>query len=193
MKKILLPLLMALACTIATQDSMAQEFPKPDNSPMDMAYYPSRVAFRAFAKTDEEKNAKPIIRVIYSRPQAKGRKVFTDLEKPGNIWRLGANESTEIMFFQDVTIDGKKVAAGRYTLYAQLGEEDWTIHFSTDTDGWGQYAFKPEQSTVAKITVPKQKTESTVEHMSIMFEEADPGAHMIIAWDDTMVRVPIGL
>ncbi|MEM6362635.1 MAG: DUF2911 domain-containing protein [Bacteroidota bacterium] len=191
MKKTLLIVLMSTACLF--MDANAQEFPKMDGSPMDIAYYPSRVAFRAFAKTDAEKNAKPIIRVTYSRPQAKGRKVFTDLEKPGNIWRMGANESTEVMFFQDVTIDGKKVAAGRYTMYAQLGENDWTIHFSSDTDGWGHYAYKPEESMVATIKVEKQKTESTVENMSIMFEEADPGAHMIVAWDDTMVRVPIGL
>lgn len=193
MKKILLLSLVALAYLIVNNDAQAQEFPKLDGSPMDMAYYPSRVAFRAFGKTDEEKNAKPIIRVTYSRPQAKGRKVFTELEKPGNIWRIGANESTEIMFFQDVTIDGKKVAAGRYTMYALLGEDDWTIHFSTDTDGWGQYSYKPEESMVATVKVPKQKTEATVENLSIMFEEAEPGAHMIIAWDDTMVRVPIGL
>ncbi len=174
-------------------DINAQKFPKMDGSPMDMAYYPPRVAFRAFAKTDAEKNAKPIIRVTYSRPQAKGRKVFTDLEKPGNIWRVGANEATEVMFYQDVTIDGKSVPAGRYTMYAQLGVSDWTIHFSYDNDRWGHYAYKPEETMVATVKVPKQKTQSTVENMSIIFEEAEPGAHMIIAWDDTMVRVPIGL
>lgn len=193
MKKFLSSILVGLAVIAMSFTANAQEFPEVDGSPMDMAYYPERAAFRAFGKTEEERNVKPLIRVIYSRPQAKGRKVFTELEKPGNIWRVGANESTEIMFFQDVTIDGKEVAAGRYTVYIELGEEDWTVHFSTDTDGWGHYAFKPEESTVAKITVPKQETESTVEYMSIMFEKADPGAHMIIGWDDTMVRVPIGL
>ncbi len=193
MKIILSTTLAAVACLAMIFHAEAQKFPEPDGSPMDMAYYPSRVAFRAFGKTDAEKNAKPMIRVIYSRPQAKGRKVFTDVEKPGNVWRVGANESTEIRFYQDVTIDGKKVPAGRYTVYAELGEDTWTVHFSTDTDGWGHYAFKPAESTVAKVTVPKQKTESTVEYLSIMFEEAAPGAHMLIAWDDTMVRVPIGL
>jgi hypothetical protein len=193
MKKILSTTLVAIACIAMSFQANAQEFPEVDGSPLDMAYYPSRVAFRAFGKTDAEKNAKPIIRVIYSRPQAKGRKVFTDVEKPGNVWRVGANESTEIMFFQDVTIGGKKVAAGRYTIYAELGADTWTVHFSTDNDGWGHYAFNPEESTVAKITVPKQKTEKTVENLSIMFEEAAPGAHMLIAWDNTMVRVPIGL
>lgn len=194
MKKIFVIALTFLAVAFTGVNEVnAQEFPKPDNSPLDISYYPTRAAFRAFGKTEAEKNATPIIKVIYSRPQAKGRKIFTEVEKPGNIWRVGANESTEIMFFQDVTIGETKVSKGRYTMYAQLGEKDWTIHFSTDLDGWGQYAFKPEESTVAKISVPKQTTESTIEYMSIMFEEAAPGVHMIIGWDDTMVRVPIKL
>lgn len=185
-------IIFSLALVLAVFSAEAQEFPKLDASPMDMAYYPARAAFRAFAKTDEERTAaQPKIRVTYSRPAAKGRKVFGDLEKYGNMWRVGANETTEIMFFQDVNIGGKKVEAGRYTLYALLGEKEWTVYVSTDTDGWGHYAYKPEETTVAEIKVPVAKTSETVENLSIMFEEAEGGAHLIIAWDDSMVRVPI--
>ena len=170
----------------------AQEFPKMDASPLDAAYYPTRAAFRSFAKTDEEKKAgEPKIRVLYSRPQANDRDVFGNLVKYGEVWRVGANESTEILFYQDVMIGDKKVKAGRYTVYAVPSESEWEVHFSTDKDGWGQYAFKPEESTVAKITVPTAKTESMVEALSIMFEGVEDGAHMIICWENTMVRVPI--
>jgi hypothetical protein len=193
MKKLTLIALSLVTLLAFKPEANAQEFPAVDGSPMDMAYFPPRVAFRAFAKTDAEKSVVPQIRVIYSRPQAKDRKVFTELEKPGNMWRVGANEATEILFYQDVTIGDKTVKAGRYTIYAMLGESEWTIHFSNDLDRWGHYAFKPEESSVASITVPTAKTAETVESMSILFEAADPGAHMIIAWDDTMVRVPIGL
>ncbi len=181
----------AFIMTIGFTTMNAQEFPALDKSPMDMAYYPPRVAFRAFGKTEEEKNAKPIIRVIYSRPMKNGRAVFGELVKYGEIWRVGANESTEIMFYQDVTINGTMLKAGRYTIYAVPSKDSWEVHFSTDTDGWGQYSFKPEVSTVAKVTVPTQKTSKMVEAMAIMFEKADKGANMLIAWDDTMVSVPI--
>lgn len=193
MKRFFTLTLLIVAMGLISQDAVSQEFPKMDGSPIDMSYFPPRVVFRAFAKTEEEKSDKPLIRVIYSRPQAKGRKVFTELEKPGNMWRVGANEATEIMFFQDVTLGETTVPAGRYTVYAMLGADEWTIYLSNDMDRWGHYAFKPEESSVAKITVPTEETAETVEAMSIIFEAADPGAHMIIAWDDTMVRVPIGL
>lgn len=170
----------------------AQKFPDMDASPMDAAYYPPRAAFRAFAKTDEERKAnEPKIRVVYSRPQKNERQVFGELQKYGEVWRLGANEATEITFMQDVKIGDGTLKAGRYTMYAIPQADSWEVHFSTDNDGWGHYAYKPEESLVTKIKVATAKTESTVEAFSILFEEAEGGAHMIMAWDDTMVRLPI--
>ena len=170
----------------------AQDFPGIDKSVMDMSYYPQRAAFRAFAKTEEErKSATPVMRVTYSRPLKNERDVFPDVVKYGEIWRVGANESTELMLFQDVELNGTRLEQGRYTLYAVVNEDNWEVHVSTDTDGWGQYAFKPEESTVAKITVPTRKTEETIEALGIYFEKMEEGSvHMVIGWDDTMVRVP---
>lgn len=185
-------LLITLIFLLGLTTLQAQEFPKMDNSPMDAAYFPPRAAFRSFAKTDEAKKAdQPKIRVVYSRPQKKGRVIFGELQKYGEVWRLGANESTEVLFLKDAKVNGKTLKAGRYTMYAVPQANEWEVHFSSDLDGWGQYAFDPAKSTLAKITVPTQKTESAVESFSIMFEAVDNGAHMIIGWDDTMVRVPI--
>ncbi|MDX1940953.1 MAG: DUF2911 domain-containing protein, partial [Saprospiraceae bacterium] len=89
--RLLLSIAFILTLSITTMS--AQKFPDVDKSPMDMAYYPSRVAFRAFGKTDEEKNVKPVIRVVYSRPMKNGRVVFGELQKYGEVWRVGANES----------------------------------------------------------------------------------------------------
>lgn len=189
MKKVLILLTF---CVLVTGVSMAQEFPKMDGSPMDAAYFPPRAAFRSFAKTDEERKAgEPKIRVIYSRPQKKEREIFGGLQKFGELWRVGANESTEVYFFQDAKVNGTTLKAGRYTLYIIPQEKEWEVYFSSDLDGWGHYAFDKEKATVAKTTVPTQKTSDTVEALGIFFEASDNGAHMIIGWDDTMVRVPI--
>lgn len=180
----------AFLITVSLTTLSAQEFPKVDKSPMDMAYYPANVPFRAFGKTPEEKNVKPVIRVTYSRPMKNDRVVFGELEKFGEVWRVGANESTEILFYKDVTINGKKVKAGRYTIYATPNKDKWDVFFNTDLDGWGAYSYDAKKN-IASITVPTKKTPSTVEAMAIMFEKAAKGANMLIAWDDTMVSVPI--
>jgi hypothetical protein len=190
--KSLLPLFLAALFILSFQpEASAQDFPKVDKSPMDMAYYPNRAAFRNFEKTEEAKKANaPKIRVLYSRPMKKGRDIFGDLLKFGTNWRLGANETTEIQFYQDVEIGGSKVAAGTYTVYAILGEKEWNVIFNTDLDGWGAYAYN-EGNDVARVQVPVETTESTIEAFSIMFAEAQDGAHMVMGWDDTIVRVPI--
>ncbi|NJL74604.1 MAG: DUF2911 domain-containing protein [Saprospiraceae bacterium] len=191
MKQFVTTLFVAVFTLVLGQNAQAQDFPKVDKSVLDVAYYPARAAFRNFEKTPEAKAAnEPIMRVIYSRPLKNGRKVFGELEKFGTVWRVGANEATEIQFFKPVRLNGTAIQAGRYTLYAELAEKEWTVHVSTDLDGWGAYSFKPEASTVAKITVPTAATKSVVEACSILFEKAEDGAHLIIAWDDTMVRVP---
>ncbi len=185
-------LLLVAAIGFSQEASKEMKFPDVDKSSMDMVYFPERAAFRNFAKTEEEKVANmPVVRVIYSRPMKNGRKIFGELEQYGNVWRVGANESTEIQFFQPVTIGDTRFQEGRYTMYAVVEEGAWTFHFSTDLDGWGHYAYKPEQTGVGTIKVETEKTPETVEALSIMFQAVEDGAHMIVAWDDTMARVPI--
>jgi hypothetical protein len=155
---------------MATAPSLfAQEFPDVDKSPMDMAYYPPRAAFRSFAKSAEERAAdEPVFRIIYSRPAAKGRVVFGELVKYGEMWRIGANEATEITFLHDVKIGDQPVKAGRYTMYAMVNEKEWTVYFSLDLDMWGQYSFKPEESSVAAITVPVATVKEANELLGIV-------------------------
>lgn len=173
------------------EKSEGPKFAEVDKSVLDIAYYPPRAAFRNFAKTAEEKKAgQPVVRVIYSRPLKNGRDVFGELLEFGEVWRVGANESTEVLFLQDVSIGGQRVKAGRYTLYATLGEKEWKVSFNTDLDGWGAYAYNADHD-VASISVPVGKSSKTIEAFSIAFEKADDGAHMIMGWDDAVVRVPI--
>ena len=194
MKNLFAALVIVLMTIGNSTSAQAQDFPKADPSIMDAAYYPQRAAFAAFAKTDEERDAlQPKLRVLYSRPAKRGRKIFGELQKYGEMWRVGANESTELMVYSDVKVGGKTLKGGeRYSVHAMVTEKEWTIYFSTMLDGWGSYAFQgaPDASTAAKITVPTEKTSSVVELMGIYFEKSDDGAHMIIGWDDTMVRVP---
>ncbi|PSR12005.1 MAG: asparagine synthetase B [Bacteroidetes bacterium] len=184
--------LLFLVLFAAAPGLFAQEFPDLDKSPMDMAYYPPRAAFRSFAKTPEERVAdEPVLRVIYSRPAAKGRAVFGELVKYGEMWRIGANEATEITFLRDVKIGDQPIKAGRYTMYAMVNEKEWTVYFSLDLDMWGQYSFKPEASSVTAITVPVTTTKEAMELLGIVCEKVADGAHVVIGWENKVVRVPI--
>ncbi len=138
------------------------------------------------------KAEKALVKVSYSRPYLKGREVFGKLEPYGKVWRLGADESTEITFYQDATFGGKKVKAGTYSMFAIPTEKEWTIILSSDLDYWGAYKYK-EGNDVLRVTAPVKKAEVPIENFSIVFEKtSDKAAKMYFAgWETTVVEVPV--
>src|ERR1700754_1637361 len=111
-------------------EAQSNNVPTLDKSPMDMSYYPSNYPVLKI----QDKITEPLLaRVIYSRPQKSGRIIFGDLVEYGSVWRLGANEATEIEFFSTLKIGGKKIVKGRYTLYAIVNPDTWTMILNKDT------------------------------------------------------------
>src|SRR5437870_2243674 len=56
------------------------------------------------------------VTIDYSSPRKKGRAIFTDVVKYGEIWRTGANEATTFVTNTDLMVGGTHVPAGSYTL-----------------------------------------------------------------------------
>lgn len=161
--------------------------PPVDKSPMDMSYYPSNYPVLKI----QDKITEPLVaRVIYSRPQRAGRTIFGGLVKNGEVWRLGANEATEIEFFKTVKIGGRKIKTGRYTLYAIVNDNSWTIIVNKETDTWGSFKYDMKKDLV-RYEVTLQKTEALVENMSMMFEKTAVGCNLVIAWENTKVALPV--
>src|ERR1700739_404243 len=82
------------------------------------------------------------ITLTYSRPNIRGRKIFGGLVPYGEVWRLGANSATIIKFSDDVTIEGNKVPAGEYGMFAIPTQGDWTIILNKTAHQWGAYEYK---------------------------------------------------
>ncbi|GAA4449919.1 hypothetical protein GCM10023189_09740 [Nibrella saemangeumensis] len=170
---------------LITVDLQAQDFRGTDKSPMDMAYYPDNFAH------DRKGNDKALVRVIYSRPAKNNREVFGKLIPYGKVWRTGANEATEIKFYQDATIGGKKVKAGTYSLFTIPGENEWTIILNSDLDYWGAYSYKQEND-VLRVTAPVKKSGTPLENLSIQFAKANGNdTVMRLGWDTTVVEIPV--
>lgn len=166
----------------------AQTLPPVDKSPMDMSYYPANYPVLKI----QDKVTEPLAaRVVYSRPQKSGRLIYGGLVKYGEVWRLGANEATEIEFFKPVKIDGKKVAKGRYTLYAIVYEDSWTFILNKDTDTWGSFKYDAKKDLL-RISVPVQKTDP-VESLAMSFEKSANGFGLVVAWDTVKAVLPISL
>ncbi len=174
---------MGFAHAQLSESNKTLTFPKVDASPLDVVYFP--------LNTSKSKDGiAPIVRVLYSRPQKKGREIFGVLEQFDKVWRLGANESTEIQFFKNVNVGGKKIKAGRYSLFAIPAKDKWTVILNTQTDKWGAFSYKAELDVV-RMDVPLTKPSKAVEAFSITFTENALGANLVMAWDNTQVELPI--
>ena len=193
MKKILSVLILVATFSGALQAQTTAPAPKFANlspSPAAIAYYPHNFAHD---RGDGPKKVGNVIfaKVVYFRPAKKDREIFGKLVPYGKVWRTGANENTEIKFFQDVVIQGKTVKAGTYSLFTIPTETDWTIILNSDLDHWGAFSYK-EANDVFRFTAPSKKTEALVENFTIQFAKSgDKSATMQLVWDTTLVELPI--
>ncbi|HMH34035.1 MAG TPA: DUF2911 domain-containing protein [Puia sp.] len=185
MKRILF--FLAFVLSFAASEAQSR-FPILDKSPMDMSYCPTNYPILKI----QNKAAEPLVaRVVYGRPQKDGRAIFGELEPYGSIWRLGANEATEIEFYKDVKVGTKKIKKGRYSMYALLNADKWSLIINKDTDTWGAFKYDSTKD-LARIDVPVQKQTEITEVFSIVFEKNNANSsNMLIAWDDVLVKVPI--
>jgi len=167
------------------------QFENMDASPMDQVHYPRTSGHQNYLKADQLTGADPKVKVIYSRPQKKDRKIFGELLEYGKIWRIGANESTEITFYQDVTIQGNKVRRGTYNLYAMVNESSWDLILNSDRPAWGP-PHRDESKDVLTVTVPVEMGADDLEVLNLKFEEkSDSEVDLLIAWEKHRARLPI--
>ena len=162
---------------------MANPYVSVDVSPMDMAWLP--VDYPKLT----QKAPLPVARIIYSRPQKQGRKIFGALVKYGERWRLGANEATEMELFQPVIIQNKTVPKGRYILYCVPEENTWTIVFNSNLYSWG-LNLDPSKD-LYRFSIPSQIQNQPVEYFSMVFQATSTGADLVMAWDNLEARLPL--
>ena len=183
-------LLVSLLCLFAVVSTHAQQKPTDlDKSPMDMSYWPNNYPL---LKMNGKAKSMPVARVVYGRPLKNGRNIFGGILKYNELWRLGANEATEIEFFSTVKIAGKLVEKGRYTLYCIPNENKWTIIINRDLFSWGAYTYDSKKD-VLRSDIDIDKNTETVEAFTMYFEETKNGAVLNFLWDDVKGSLGITL
>lgn len=157
------------------------------------------LAFMAFITVDGLAQEKPLspketvegsidgtkVSIVYCRPSARGRKMLGEKEPYGQVWRTGANEATTIEFDKPVTIEGKTLAAGKYSLFSIPGETEWTIIFNKDPKQWGAYKYQ-ESDDALRVTVKPSKSDFT-ETFTIALEK--DGVNL--KWETTSVSFKV--
>ena len=176
MKNSILSIAIFVTTLIGSLQLTAQEFKSLDKSPMDMAAFPS-----SYKMSDK------LVRVIYSRPQLKGRDL-AKLAPPKKIWRTGANEAAEITFYRDVFFGGKALKSGTYSIFTIPSlDGDWTVIINRAKNVWGSYYYSQDQDVI-RVIGKATKSEKNIEAFSMMFDE---NMTLKMGWGKTIISVPI--
>ena len=113
------------------------------------------------------------VELTYSRPSAKGRKIYGDLVPYNKIWRTGANAATKIVLKDALEIGGKKIDTGTYVLYTIPGIDSWEIIINKGLKNWGTDGYK-ETEDVARFKVEPMKMKTKMETFTMNFSDIGP-------------------
>lgn len=131
------------------------------------------------------------IELTYSRPAAKGRKVYGSLIPFNKLWRTGANAATKIKFSEPVEMGGKKLDSGTYVIYSIPNVDSWEIIINKGITNWGTEGYKEIEDVVHFRTEPV-KIKPGIETFTMQFANILPeSCELHIMWDKTAIIIPI--
>jgi len=159
------------------------------------------------------------ITITYSRPPVKGRTIFADppasmaarakgdatldnqnerlkgepIVPYGHVWRTGANEATQFVITDDVTINGQKLAAGSYSLHTIPAKDEWTIVFNGTANQWGSFNYDPAKDTL-RVKAKPEWVNDNQEWLVYSFDPVtDNSATVNIRWEKVNVPFTVSI
>ncbi|MGH9513522.1 MAG: DUF2911 domain-containing protein [Terriglobales bacterium] len=130
------------------------------------------------------------VTIDYSSPRAKGRKIYGGLVPFGEVWRTGANEATTFVTNTDVSVGGKDVPAGSYTIFTVPNQDKWTLIVNKKTGEWG-IPYKWEGDELLRTDMMVSSTPSAVEDLTIGFDQKGDSCSLHVDWENTRASVDV--
>jgi len=130
------------------------------------------------------------VKIDYSSPGVKGRKIWGELVPFGEIWRTGANEATTITFSDAIKINGNELPAGTYGIHTIPNENEWEFIFSKDTKVDGRSNYDKEKEVLRVKAKPEEH--HFMERMTFLFTDVtDNSVSINLLWDKLKVSFKI--
>lgn len=130
--------------------------------------------------------------VVYHRPNMKGRDILGKLVPYDAVWRAGANEATTIEISRDITIDGKLLLAGKYSLHMIPTKNRWTVIINKDAGQWGSFTYDQKQDAM-RIEVKPEDGPKT-ETLTYTFDNVTPTTTTLnLRWEKFVVGIPLDI
>ncbi len=132
------------------------------------------------------------IKIAYSRPLVRGRKIFGELVPFDKLWRTGASDCTVITTSEDISFGNYVLKAGSYSIFSIPSINEWTIIVNSDTILHGETGYD-EKKDIMRFKVPLEKNPNFYETFTIELNDINNKgeAFLKILWENTMVKIPV--
>jgi len=129
--------------------------------------------------------------ITYSRPAVKGRTVFGKLVPYGELWRTGASDATILTTSEPMTVAGKPLPAGSYSLFTIPTRTEWTVILNSYTEGHGTAGYEAKND-VLRFTVKPDSSVRFYESFTIEVQDlVNNQADLYLTWANTSVHFPL--
>jgi hypothetical protein len=134
------------------------------------------------------------VTIVYNRPSARGRTLFGrgGVVPWGKVWCPGADTATTITLSKDMVVGGQPLAAGKYSIWAIPGPDEWTLILSRAADVF-HIPYPGAAQDALRLTV-KPQTGPFMESLSFYFPAANADRALLnLHWGETIVQVPLAV
>ena len=151
-----------------------------------------RVTSASPAASFEQEVGSGKIKITYSRPLVRGRKIFGELVPFDKLWRTGASDCTVITTSEDISFGNNVLKAGSYSIFSIPSINEWTIIVNSDTTLHGETGYD-EKKDIMRFKVPLEKNPNFYETFTIELNDINSKgeAFLKILWENTMVKIPV--
>src|SRR6478609_1989174 len=118
------------------------------------------------------------IQINYGSPSVRGRKIWGELVPFDKVWRAGANDATTFETDKDLTIEGSKLPAGKYSFFVLPNEKQCILVFNKEAKQWGAYKYNEKEDQL-RVTVKPKVAKSSTEKLVYTIS----GKEVVLSWD----------
>jgi len=131
------------------------------------------------------------ITINYSSPAVKGRQIWGSLVPYDKAWRAGANEATTFETDKDIMVEGKKLPAGKYSLFVVPSQDQWQVIFNSETGQWGikrtgEANYDPTKNV---LTVSVKPVKSSTMNERLNYAVNNDG--VVLSWENLQAPISI--
>ncbi|TDE27502.1 DUF2911 domain-containing protein [Flavobacterium ranwuense] len=126
------------------------------------------------------------ISINYGSPSVRAREIWGKLVPFNQVWRAGANDATTFETDKELTIDGSKLPAGKYSFFIIPNEKECIIIFNKEAKQWGAYKYKEKEDQL-RVTVKQQIAKSATEKLVYTIDKNN----IALSWDNWSIPISV--